>query len=219
MIRLARCLALLLLCLPSVSQAGTIEDIKARGAVNCAVQDHAPPYSSFDQSKQWQGLAIDFCRALASAVLGNGKLTGFIKVEPQDAIATLQAEDADVLLVEDEWNTALEINHGLSAVAPLWLLTDGKRGVWIVVRQGDESWGLASKLVLSALLVAEFPDLQKQMQELISAGATLGMPPNWSVQAVSSSGHFADMIKRHFGEDVARGPNQLYSKGGVHVFP
>ena len=50
---------------------GVLEAIRARGHVLCGVGDGPKGYSSVDAQGTWTGLSVDFCRALAVAVLGN----------------------------------------------------------------------------------------------------------------------------------------------------
>jgi len=51
------------------ANAGTLEDVKARGVLNCIVSTGTPGFSNPDDSGKWQGFDVDFCRATAAAVL------------------------------------------------------------------------------------------------------------------------------------------------------
>ena len=48
----------------ATAQANTLEDTRARGAVQCGVSDGLPGFSAPDDSGNWQGLDVDVCRAL-----------------------------------------------------------------------------------------------------------------------------------------------------------
>ena len=51
--------------------AGTLDEVKARGVLNCGIDDGKPGFSDLDDSGRSQGLDVDVCRAVAAAVLGD----------------------------------------------------------------------------------------------------------------------------------------------------
>jgi general L-amino acid transport system substrate-binding protein len=60
-------------CFASMAQAlpGPLDSIRARGHVVCGVSADAKGYAVVDKQGAWSGIGVDFCRALAAAVLGN----------------------------------------------------------------------------------------------------------------------------------------------------
>ena len=42
------------------ANAGTLEDVKARGVLNCIVSTGTPGFSNPDDSGKWQGFDVDF---------------------------------------------------------------------------------------------------------------------------------------------------------------
>ncbi|MCH8237811.1 MAG: amino acid ABC transporter substrate-binding protein, partial [Proteobacteria bacterium] len=55
---------------PQAAKAGTLEDVKARGVLNCIVNTGLPGFSYTDKSGRWKGFDADMCRSVAAAVLG-----------------------------------------------------------------------------------------------------------------------------------------------------
>ena len=51
--------------------AGTLEDVKSRGELRCVVSTGIAGFAYPDESGNWKGFDIDFCRATAAAVLGD----------------------------------------------------------------------------------------------------------------------------------------------------
>ena len=47
----------------------TLDAVKARGQVVCGVNTSGPGFSAADSQGSWTGLDVDFCRAVAAAVL------------------------------------------------------------------------------------------------------------------------------------------------------
>ena len=72
-----RALAKIVLTLTAVgamaftATAGTLEDVKARGELRCVVSTGIAGFAYPDDSGNWKGFDIDFCRATAAAVLGD----------------------------------------------------------------------------------------------------------------------------------------------------
>jgi general L-amino acid transport system substrate-binding protein len=61
------------------AQPGALEAIQARGHVMCGVDLAMKGYAAVDKQNMWSGMSVDFCRALAAAVLGNKSA---VKFEP-----------------------------------------------------------------------------------------------------------------------------------------
>ena len=57
-----------------LASAGTLEDVKARGTLNCGVSTGVPGFAEPDANGKWQGFDIAVCRAVAAAVLGDNNL-------------------------------------------------------------------------------------------------------------------------------------------------
>jgi len=82
----------------SAAQAGeTLDAIKARGLVACAVNTGLPGWSSPDSQGVWSGFDVDFCRAFAVALFNDPNK---VKLEPttsQTRFQALQSREVDVL--------------------------------------------------------------------------------------------------------------------------
>lgn len=53
----------------SVTTAGTLEDIRARGTLHCGINEGLKGFAEQGTDKKWTGFDVDFCRAVAAAVL------------------------------------------------------------------------------------------------------------------------------------------------------
>ena len=49
----------------------TLDAIKARGHVECGVHLGLPGFSFANDKGEWSGIDVDYCRAVAAAVLGD----------------------------------------------------------------------------------------------------------------------------------------------------
>ncbi|MEL0206609.1 MAG: amino acid ABC transporter substrate-binding protein, partial [Alphaproteobacteria bacterium] len=57
--------------LASSVNAATLDDVKAKGFVQCGVSQGLPGFSNADDSGNWTGIDVDLCRAVAAAVFGD----------------------------------------------------------------------------------------------------------------------------------------------------
>ena len=60
------------------AQAGTLEDVQARGELNCVVTTGLAGFAAPDENGRWEGFDATFCRAVAAAVLGDGEKVKFV---------------------------------------------------------------------------------------------------------------------------------------------
>ncbi len=51
----------------SAAHAGTLEDVKSRGTMQCGVHIAKPGFSTADANGNVTGFDVDFCRAIAAA--------------------------------------------------------------------------------------------------------------------------------------------------------
>ena len=100
----------------ATASAGTLEDVKARGVVKCGVAPNSPGFASKDAQGNYRGFDIDFCHAIAAAVLGDAK-----KIEPmplglRDGFATLASGGVDVLTHRFTWTFNRDNGTGVQTV-------------------------------------------------------------------------------------------------------
>ena len=82
----------------SAQSGDTQKTIKARGLLNCGVSSGVQTgMSTLDSAAKWNGFEVDFCRAVAAAVLGDAEKIKFVPLEIKTAFATLQSGGIDLL--------------------------------------------------------------------------------------------------------------------------
>ena len=79
------------------AQAGTLEDVQARGVLNCVVSTGVAGFAYPDDAGEWHGFDIDFCRATAAAVLGDPKAIKAVTSTGKTRFTKLNAAEGDVL--------------------------------------------------------------------------------------------------------------------------
>ena len=144
---LAAVLALAVLCFAAEcsADAGVLEAARARGHLVCGVPDGPAGYSNLTGDGEWTGIGVDFCKALAAAVLDSKDAVKFQAVPPSDPFAMLKSGDIDVLTGEVALASRLEMEHGIRFPGVLAF-----EGQGFMVRR---SHGVASALELSGARV------------------------------------------------------------------
>ena len=92
----------------------TLDAVKQRGTVKCGVTNGVAGFSAPDTQGNWSGLDVDTCRAIAAAVLGDGKKVDFVPLNSQQRFAALQAGEVDILARNTTWNLTRDASLGLS---------------------------------------------------------------------------------------------------------
>jgi general L-amino acid transport system substrate-binding protein len=96
----------------------TLDAVKARGKVICAVNGNRAGFSALNSKGQWTGLDVDTCKAIAAAVLGDENKTEFIKTTTQTRFTALQTGEVDVLTRNVTWTLSRDTKLGVDFVAP-----------------------------------------------------------------------------------------------------
>lgn len=94
----------------------TLDAVKKNGFVQCGVTTGLAGFSNPDSKGQWQGLDADFCRAVASAVLGDQSKVKFIPLTAKERFAALQSGEIDVLARNTTWTHSRDVSMGLNFI-------------------------------------------------------------------------------------------------------
>lgn len=91
----------------------TLKRVRARGRLNCGVRSGLPGFAMRDARDQWRGFDIDFCRALAAAVLSDARLVNILPQTARTQFSALQAGQVDVLARGSSWTFTRDAGLGL----------------------------------------------------------------------------------------------------------
>ncbi len=89
--------ALSVTALASSAQAGTLEDVKARGELNCVINTGLIGFAVPDANGRWDGFDVAHCRAVAAAVLGGPDKVKFVNATGKTRFTLLNSGEGDVL--------------------------------------------------------------------------------------------------------------------------
>ena len=73
----------------SAAYAGTVDDVKRKGHVQCGVSQGLPGFSNPDEKGNWTGIDVDVCRAVAAAVLGSADKVKYTPLSAKERFTAL----------------------------------------------------------------------------------------------------------------------------------
>lgn len=83
--------------------ASTLDEVKARGTLNCGVTTGVPGFAEPDANGVWQGFDVAVCRAVAAAVLGDGNAVTFVPTTGKTRFTALASGEIDLLARNTTW--------------------------------------------------------------------------------------------------------------------
>ena len=90
--------------------AGTADDVKARGTLNCGVTTGVPGFAQPDAEGVWQGFDVAVCRAVAAAVLGDGSAVEFVPTTGKTRFTALASGEIDMLARNTTWTFSRDVD-------------------------------------------------------------------------------------------------------------
>lgn len=77
---------------------GLLADVQSRGSLLCGVNETVPGFGFLNADGSRAGFDIDYCRAVAAAVLGDPEAVEFVPLDAQQRFTALASGEIDVLI-------------------------------------------------------------------------------------------------------------------------
>ena len=97
--------------------ASTLEDVKAKGFIQCGVSTGVPGFSNADTKGNWSGIDVDACRAVSSAIFGDAQKVKFTPLSAKERFTALQSGEIDILARNTTWTYTRDSSLGLDFTA------------------------------------------------------------------------------------------------------
>ncbi|GEM80587.1 amino acid ABC transporter substrate-binding protein [Vibrio superstes] len=92
----------------------TLDKVLAAGSLTCGVSTGLPGFSNPNSKGEWEGIDVEYCQALAAAVLGDKTKVKYVPLTAKERFTALQSGEIDVLSRNTTWtqhrDTALGLN-------------------------------------------------------------------------------------------------------------
>jgi general L-amino acid transport system substrate-binding protein len=113
------CRTAVLLCISlsvgtSTASAATLDDVRAKGFLECGVNHGLPGFSSSDEKGNWRGMDVDICRGLAAAIFKDSSKVKFVPLTAKERFTALQSGEVDVLSRNTTWTMTRDTALGLN---------------------------------------------------------------------------------------------------------
>ena len=109
-----------------------LDEIKARGVLRCGVNSSLPGFGYIDEDGNNVGFDVDFCRAIAAAVLGDANAVEYTTLNADQRFPALQTGEVDVLIRNTTWTLTRDTDLGLD-----FTVTTFYDGQGYMVRAGE----------------------------------------------------------------------------------
>ncbi len=97
--------------------ATTLDDVKARGVLNCGSNTGLTGFGAPDADGNYQGFDVDVCKALAAAVLGDQSKVKFIPTTGETRFTSLASGEVDLLVRNSTWTFSRDTDLKFDFVA------------------------------------------------------------------------------------------------------
>jgi general L-amino acid transport system substrate-binding protein len=98
----------------SAATAATLDDVKAKGFLQCGVSQGLIGFSNPDEQNNWTGMDVDFCRAVAAAIFNDGQKVKFTPLSAKDRFAALTSGEVDILSRNTTWTMGRDTSQGMT---------------------------------------------------------------------------------------------------------
>lgn len=94
--------------------SATLDDVRAKGFLECGVNHGIPGFSDSDENGNWRGMDVDICRGLSAAIFGAPDKIKFIPLTATERFTALQSGEIDVLSRNTTWTMSRDTALGLN---------------------------------------------------------------------------------------------------------
>ncbi len=98
----------------TAANAGTLDDVKAKGFLQCGVSQGLAGFSNPDANGNWTGLDVDVCRAVAAAIFGDASKVKYSPLSAKERFTALQSGEIDMLSRNTTWTATRDTALGLN---------------------------------------------------------------------------------------------------------
>lgn len=96
-----------------VAGGNTLEEVKARGTLKCGGNQSVPGFGYINpDNNAFEGFDIDFCKAIAAAVLGDSEAIEIRPTTANERFPVLQSGEVDVLIRNTTWTISRDTSLG-----------------------------------------------------------------------------------------------------------
>ncbi len=93
-----------------MATAGTLEDVKAKGHVQCGISTGVAGFAFTNAAGEWEGFDIAICQAVAAAVFGDASKVKYTTTTGKTRFTALASGEVDVLARNTTWTFSRDVD-------------------------------------------------------------------------------------------------------------
>lgn len=82
---------------------GVLDEVVDRDTLNCGVNNSVPGFGFQTEEGTYEGFDIDYCKAVAAAVLGDAEKVEYLALTPEQRLPALESGEIDMLSRNTTW--------------------------------------------------------------------------------------------------------------------
>ncbi|MDE2997777.1 MAG: amino acid ABC transporter substrate-binding protein [Gemmatimonadota bacterium] len=107
-------LALAGFAITGLSHAGTLDDVRARGHLQCGINTGLAGFAFTDDKGDWRGFDVALCDAVAAAVFGDASKVKYTTLTGKTRFEALKAGEIDILSRNTTWTYSRDVDLKLT---------------------------------------------------------------------------------------------------------
>jgi len=100
----------------SLANAATLDDVRKRGQLHCGINTGLAGFAAPDDKGVWRGFDVDFCRAVAAAVLGDANKIRYTNLTGKTRFTALRSGEIDLLSRNTTWTFSRDVDLQLTFI-------------------------------------------------------------------------------------------------------
>lgn len=97
-----------------LSHAGTLDDVRARGHLQCGINTGLAGFAFTDDKGNWKGFDVALCDAVAAAVFGDASKVKYTTLTGKTRFEALKAGEIDILSRNTTWTYSRDVDLKLT---------------------------------------------------------------------------------------------------------
>ncbi|QDZ00970.1 amino acid ABC transporter substrate-binding protein [Nitratireductor mangrovi] len=98
----------------SAASAATLDDVKAKGFIQCGVNTGLAGFAAPNDQGEWSGFDVDICKAVAAAVFGDASKVKYTPTTAKERFTALQSGEIDMLSRNTTWTLSRDTSLGFN---------------------------------------------------------------------------------------------------------
>ena len=107
-------LVLVGLATTGISHAGTLDDVRAKGHLQCGINTGLAGFAFTDDAGNWQGFDVAICEAVAAAVFGDASMVKYTSLTGKNRFEALKSGEVDMLSRNTTWTYSRDVDLKLT---------------------------------------------------------------------------------------------------------